>query len=170
MLADSSFWVMISFLLFAGLVFYFRIPGRVLGALDKRGANIGRELQEAKELRQEAQSMLASYRRRQKEAESQTEDILTQAHRESERRVQEHRSEMALHTERQVAMTEARIRQSQLRANAELRSLAVETAIRAASTILKEKMAGETGDAAIEESIKALAIELPQGITRARDL
>lgn len=169
MLGDSSFWVLISFLLFVGLVSYFRIPRKVLDALDKRGTGISNELHEAKALRQEAQNMLASYRRKQKEAEKETEEILAQAEREADRLVTEGRAEIDLHTKRQIAMTDERIRQSQQRAEAELRSLAVETAVQAAQTILREQAASTTGDATIEESIRALSKALPQGMTRARD-
>ena len=167
---DSSFWVMVSFLLFVGMLFYFRVPSRAIGALDQRAENIGKELQEAKELRQEAQNLLASYRRKQKEAESETEEILAQANREAERLVAESREEMVLQSERQLAMTEARIHQSEMRAKAELRSMAVSVAVDAARRVLQEQATQAPSDASLEESIRTLSHALPEGLARARDV
>lgn len=167
---DSSFWVMISFLLFVGLIFYFRVPWRVLEALDARAAGIGKELQEATELRQEAQSMLASYRRKQKEAEGETEEILAQANRESERLVEETRAQIAAASQRSLEMTLARIERAELRASEELRTLAVEAAVEAVRSILQENTAQVAGDVNLKKSIEALSKALPQGMSRAQDL
>ena len=167
---DSSFWVLTSFVLFVGLVCYFRVPWRIIEALDARAAGIGKELQEATELRQEAQNVLASYRRKQKEAESETEEILAQANREADRLVEETRAQIAAASQRSLEMTLARIERAELRASEELRALAVEAAVEAVRSILQENMAQIPNDASIEESIKALAKALPQGVSHARDL
>ncbi|MCY4034981.1 MAG: F0F1 ATP synthase subunit B [Hyphomicrobiales bacterium] len=167
---DSSFWVLVSFLLFVGLVFYFRIPWRVLEALDARAANIGKELREATELRQDAQNTLASYRRKQKEAESETEEILAQANREAERLAEEMRAQIAATSQRSLEMTLARIERAELRASEELRALAVEAAVEAVRSILQENTIQVSSDASIEESIAALSKALPQGVSHARDL
>ena len=160
---DSNFWVLVSFLLFVGLLFHFRVPGKVLAALDRRGADIDRELTEAKELRQEAQNMLAAWRRRQKEAEGDRETILSQANAEAERLVAEARAEMRLYGERQSAMAEARIRQSRRRAEEELRGMAVEAAVQAARAVLREGAAGAPNDDALEADIRTLAGALESG-------
>ena len=41
---DSNFWVLVSFLLFVGLLAYFRVPGRLTAALDRRGEKICRNI------------------------------------------------------------------------------------------------------------------------------
>lgn len=167
---DSSFWVLTSFVLFVGLICYFRVPWRVLEALDARAAGIGKELQEAMELRQEAQNVLASHRRKQKEAESETEEILAQANREAERLVEETRAQIAAASQRALEMTLARIERAELRASEELRALAVESAIEAVHSILQENITHVSSDASIEESIATLSKALPQGVSHARDL
>ena len=167
---DSSFWVLVSFLLFVGLVFYFRIPWRVLEALDARAAKIGKELREATGSRQDAQNTLAFYRRRQKEAEKEAEEIIAQASREAERLAEEMRTQNAAASQRSLEMTLARIKRAELRASEELRALAVEAAIEAVRSILQENTIQVSSDANIEESIAALSKALPQGVSHARDL
>ena len=166
---DSSFWVLVSFLLFVGLLFWFRVPPKVLAALDKRAANISKELEEARELRQEAQNMLASWNRRQKQAEAEKEEIIAQANREAERLLAEARTAMAVQAERQRNMNEARIRQAGLRAEAELRAAAVEAAVQAARAVLQEGT-GAPDDTALEADFQALAKALPESLNRVRAL
>ena len=160
---DSNFWVLLSFLLFVGLLLYFRVPAMALAALDKRAAGIDRELREAKQLRHEAQNMLAAWRRRQKEAENERAEILSQAEAEAERLAEESRAAMARHAERQAALAEARIRQSTARAEAEMRALAVETAVEAARLILRDARLDLPQSASLEAEFRPLVEALVSG-------
>ena len=58
-LANTDFVVLISFLLFVGVLVYFKVPGLLGGLLDKRADGIRADLNEAKSLREEAQTVLA---------------------------------------------------------------------------------------------------------------
>ena len=78
-LRNTDFVVLCSFLLFIGILFYFKVPGLLGGMLDKRSDGIRKEIDEARALRDEAQSLLASYERKQKEAMEQAERILATA-------------------------------------------------------------------------------------------
>jgi F-type H+-transporting ATPase subunit b len=78
-LANTDFVVLIGFLVFLGIVVYFKVPGLVGGMLDKRADGIKAELDEAKALREEAQALLASYERKQKEVHEQADRIVAAA-------------------------------------------------------------------------------------------
>ena len=78
-LANTDFVVTLAFLLFIGVLFYFKVPGLVGGLLDKRAECIQSELDEARALREEAQSILASYERKQKEVAEQADMIVKNA-------------------------------------------------------------------------------------------
>ncbi|HLF21962.1 MAG TPA: F0F1 ATP synthase subunit B, partial [Aestuariivirga sp.] len=52
-------WVAVSFLLFAGLLVYLKVPALLARMLDERSAKIAGELAEAQKLREEAQALLA---------------------------------------------------------------------------------------------------------------
>ena len=67
-LATAEFWVAVSFVLFLGLVVYFGAHKKIAEALDARAARIGKELEEAKRLRVEAEKVLADYRQKQGDA------------------------------------------------------------------------------------------------------
>ncbi len=81
---NSNFVVGIAFVLFLLVLWYFKVPSLIAGALDRRAARIKEELDEARRLREEAQSLLASYERKQKEVEGQVQDIVAHARTEAE--------------------------------------------------------------------------------------
>jgi hypothetical protein len=66
-LKNTDFVVLIAFLLFIGVLMYLKVPAKLGGLLDKRAEGIQAELDEARKLREEAQSVLASYERKARE-------------------------------------------------------------------------------------------------------
>mgnify|MGYP006238099427 CR=1 FL=1 len=51
MVIDSTFWVAISFIIFFGVLIYFKIPQKVLEMLDKMISDIKNEIDESEKLR-----------------------------------------------------------------------------------------------------------------------
>ena len=68
-LADPSVWVAISTVSFVGIIVYLGVPSKIATALDSRADDIRKELEEARKLREEAQTILADYQKKQREAE-----------------------------------------------------------------------------------------------------
>jgi F-type H+-transporting ATPase subunit b len=73
---DPTAWVAVAFVLFVIAVFK---PAKkaILGGLDAKIAEIRGQVEEAQQLREEAQALLATYQRQQREALQEAEDILT---------------------------------------------------------------------------------------------
>jgi len=76
---NPELMVLIGFILFIALLVYLKVPGLIGGMLDKRADGIKSELDEAKALREEAQTLLASYERKQKEVQQQADRIVEAA-------------------------------------------------------------------------------------------
>ena len=72
-------------MIFVGVLLYYGVPGMITRKLDERAVRIKAELDEARALRDEAQTLLAGYERRQKEVKAQAEDIVVAARREAEK-------------------------------------------------------------------------------------
>jgi len=160
-LADPAFWVMIAFFAFVGLILYYKVPATIGKALDARADAIRRELDEARRLRDEAQSLLADYKRKSLEAENEAKEILEQAKREAEALTAQTRKALQESVERRTKSAEEKIARAEAQALAEVRSSAVDSAIAAAEKILKAK-AAETSTAAglVAQGIKDLAGKL----------
>ena len=71
-LGNTDFVVLLGFILFGVVLVYFKVPGILGGLLDKRAEGIKSELDEARALREEAQALLASYDRKQREMQELT--------------------------------------------------------------------------------------------------
>ena len=61
---EPEFWVAVSFFIFIGVLVYLGIHKKVASALDARALRISKELEEARRLREEAEKLLADYRRK----------------------------------------------------------------------------------------------------------
>ena len=110
MFKDPETWVAVSFLLFAALILYFKVPAKVAKALDSRSSSIARELEEARKLRAEAESILADYKRRAENADSEAVAILAQAEREAAAYAKEARAAFDEMISRRLTVAEQKIK------------------------------------------------------------
>ena len=79
MLEKDETWVAIGFVMFLLLLVYFKVPGQITKILDSRSQKINDELEEAKKLREEAQTVLAEFQKKNKEAEKTAKTIIDDA-------------------------------------------------------------------------------------------
>ena len=76
-LANTDFVVTIGFLIFIGIIFYAKVPGKLGGMLDDRSKGIERDLDEARTIREDAQKVLADYERKTRAAKDQADEQST---------------------------------------------------------------------------------------------
>ena len=79
MLEKDATWVAIGFILFILLLIYFKIPNQIIKILDDRSKKIKDELDEAKRLREEAQTILSEFQKKNTEAEQTAKTIIDNA-------------------------------------------------------------------------------------------
>lgn len=155
-----DFWVLISFLLFIGLLVYKGVPGLIGRALDKRANAIRTELDEARRLRDEAQELLADYKRKAREAEDEAKSIVEQARREAEILAAETRKQLAEQVERRTKSAEEKIARAEAQAVTEVRAAAVDLAVSASERILKSRLSGDTANSLADAAIRDLKAKL----------
>ena len=136
----SEFWVLVPLLIFLAIVAWKGGFKAVGSALDKRADAIRDELDEAKRLREEAQALLASYQRKQAEAEKQAEDIVERARRDAEAMAKKARADLADRLQRRAAQAEAKIERAEAQALAEVRSRAADMAVDAAKGLIGSEL------------------------------
>ena len=156
---DPEFWVLIAALI-ALAVIWKPAKRSLIGGLDARAQRIRGELDEARNLRNEAQRMLAEYQRRQRDATGEAERILEHARAEAERIAREGARALDLALERRRRLAEERIAQAQAAAVAEIRELAVDIAIAAAREVIVEELDEHRAGALIDGAIAALPQQL----------
>jgi F-type H+-transporting ATPase subunit b len=157
---DAEFWVAVSFFIFLGILAYVGVWGKVTGALDHRSDRIKAELDEARRLREEAQTLLAHYQQKQKDAESEAAAILTNAKADAERMTQEAEVKMTEFVARRTKMAETKIAQAEAQAMADVRSAAVDAAVAAAERILKDSTKGKIAEDLLASGIQDVKSKL----------
>ncbi len=159
-LANTDFVVLIAFLIFIGILIYFKVPGLVGGMLDKRAESIKAELDEAKALREEAQSLLASYERKQKEVQAQADRIVASAKEEATNAAAAAKDDIAKSITRRLAAAEEQIASAQASAIKDVRDRAIAVAVGAAKDVMAKQMDAKSAGALIDESIATVADKL----------
>jgi len=155
-LFEPEFWVAVSFFLFLGLVIYLGAHKKIATALDARAASIAKELDEARRLREEAEKVLADYRRKQGDAAKEAEGIVTLASKEAEILAAETHRSMKEHFERRMKLAEDKISRAETDALREVRAAAADAAVAAAQAVIAEKLTPEAADKLVRQGIDAL--------------
>ena len=160
MFHEAETWVAVAFVLFIGLGIYLKVPAMLAKMLDERADKIGKELAEAKKLREEAQALLTEYQKKRAEAEKDAANIVAQAKLEAESYSVETRKKLAETIERRTKQAAQKIAQAEAAAIKEVRTTATEAAIAAASKLVGEAVQGAAGGKLIDESIAAVKSRL----------
>jgi F-type H+-transporting ATPase subunit b len=159
-LQNTDFVVLVAFLIFVGFLVYMGVPKMLVAMLDKRAATIKAELDEARALREEAKSVLASYERRQKEVAEQTDRIIASAKDEAMAAAAQAKEDLKLAMERRLAAAEEQIASAEAAAVKQVRERAVSVAIAAAGDLLAKQVTAESAAASIDAAIAQVDAKL----------
>ena len=159
-LGNTDFVVLLGFLLFIGVLFYFKIPDLLGGLLDKRAEGIRDELDEAKALREEAQTLLASYERKQKEVQEQADRIVEAARKDAVLAADQAKEDLKASIARRLAAAQDQLASAEAGAVKEVRDTAVTVAIAAANDVIAKQMTAKNGAALIDDAISEVSSKL----------
>lgn len=159
-LKNTDFVVTISFLVFIGILIYFKVPGLIGGLLDKRSAAIKAELDEARALRDEAQAVLASYERKHKEMIAQSEAIVSAARKEAQAAADKAKVELQASIARRLTAAEEQIASAEAAALREVRNQAVAIAVAAAGELIARDLQPAQQSALIDSAIAEVETRL----------
>src|SRR5690606_34018134 len=159
-LQNTNFVVLIAFIAFIGLLVYMKVPAKLTGMLDKRAATIKAELDEARALREEAKSVLASYERKQKEVAEQTDRIISTAKDEAMAAAKQAKADLKTAIARRLAAAEDQIASAEAAAIKQVRERAVAVAVAAAGDVLTRQMTAESAAASIDAAIAQVDAKL----------
>lgn len=159
-LGNTDFVVFLGFLLFIGVLLYFKIPALLGGLLDKRAEGIRDELDEAKALREEAQTLLASYERKQKEVQEQADRIVEAAKKDAVLAADQAKEDLKASIARRLAAAQDQLASAEAGAVKEVRDTAVTVAIAAANDVIAKQMTAKNGAALIDDAIGEVSSKL----------
>lgn len=159
-LSNTNFIVSIAFILFLGVLAYFKVPGMIGKQLDDRAEGIKSELDEARALREEAQTLLASYERKQAQVKEQAEAIVAAAQEDAKAAAEAAKAELARSITRRLAAAEDQIASAEAAAVKEVRDQAIVVAVSVARDEVARQMSASDAGALIDASINEIGSKL----------
>ena len=157
MFQDPTFWVLVAFIGFVGVLVYFKVPGMVTKGLDARAEKIKADLEDADALLKEAQDLLASYQKKQRDAADEAQEIKARAKEEGNRIVENGRAQLEDSLQRREKLAMDRITQAEASALDEIRARTVDIALDATRDLLANNLSDHKANAMLDDAI----IELP---------
>ena len=151
--------VAIAFVIFVALVLW-KGMAKITVGLDKRADAIRAQLDEAQNLREEAQAALAGYQRQQRDALAEAEEIIAQAKAEAERMKVDAAASLAATLKRREDQAVDRIAQAEAKALQDVRDQAVDLAIAATSKLIGDGMTQDVQGRLIGEATGELTSKL----------
>jgi F-type H+-transporting ATPase subunit b len=159
-LQNTNFVVLVAFIAFVALLIYMKVPAKLTGMLDARAATIKAELDEARALREEAKSILATYERRQKEVQEQADRIVSSARDEAMAAAEQAKADLKSSIARRLTAATEQIASAEAAAIRQVREQAVSVAIAAAGDMLSKQMTADAASASIDEAIAQVEARL----------
>jgi F-type H+-transporting ATPase subunit b len=159
-LKEEDFWEGLGLLIVIGMFLYWRVPAFAAAWLDRRAEAIAKELEQASQIRKEAEQVLLDYRQKATAAKSEAEHILRETKEEAERYAAEARAQLQAQMERRAKLAEQQIAQAEARALLEIREAAANAAAAAAERLIAAHLDDAKSSALVDSSIKDLGTKL----------
>lgn len=157
---NTDYVVLIGFILFLAILFWFNVPAMLGRMLDDRAKQIQADLDEARSLREEAQSILAEYERKARDVTEQAERIVASAKEDATAAAEQAKEDLKTSIARRLQAAEDQIANAEEKAVRQVRDSAVEVAIDAAAQVLKGQTNANRANALIDSSIAQVADRL----------
>lgn len=159
-LNNTEIVVGIGFVIFVAVLVYYKVPALIARKLDERAVRIKAELDEARALRDEAQSLLASYERRQREVKALAEDIVVAAKAEAEKAAVAAKEDIRKSVARRMQTATEQIAAAEQAAVRQIKDRAVAVAVAAAADVLKGGMKADDANRLIDAAIDEVGAKL----------
>ena len=152
-LLDSNLWLVVSFAMFAFIVLKYGGP-LLIRVLDNHITTIREEIETAENLRVEAQSLLAQYKRKQKDAVKEAEGIIANAEKQADEIRKQADKDLDENIKRREKQLKDRLQRMEDAAKEEIRQYAAGLAISATSEIISKTLDKKANQNLVDDSIK----------------
>lgn len=160
LIKDPVFWTGVALLIFVAIAMKAGVHKTIAKSLDNRSASIAKDLEEARRLREDAQALLAEFQRKAKDAEREAGEIVANAKADALRLKSEAEAQLVETIARRTKAAETKIAQAEARALADVRAMAVDTAVGAAEKVLALRMKGSMASELLDRSIAEVKARL----------
>tara|TARA_B100000886_G_C20375830_1_gene471721 strand:- start:666 stop:1160 length:495 start_codon:yes stop_codon:yes gene_type:complete len=157
---DATFWVAISFVIFFGILIYFKIPQKINELLSKMITDIKKEIEESEKLRLESKQLLDKSKKKLESASLESKKILDNAKKESENLIIEMNDKFHKSSEIKKNLAKNKINQMKEGAIKEIRNTSVKIAVDTVKKVISSSVDKTKLDALFEKNLKETKEEL----------
>ena len=136
MVFDATFWVAVSFIIFFGVLIYFKIPQNVNNLLGKMIVDIKNEIDESEKLRTDSKKLLDNAQSQLNSVSIETKKILDQAKSETDKLVIEMNDKFHKSSEIKKNLTKTKIAQMKEAAIKEIKDHSIRIAVKSVKKII----------------------------------
>jgi F-type H+-transporting ATPase subunit b len=140
MTIDATFWVMISFFLFIGLLIYFQIPQKIKKALEENILNIKNQIEEANKLKEDAKNILTEHEKKISNSKTEVKSMIVAASEQAEKNIIKTNQDFHNLMENRKRNAEERIKQLKNQALKDIKNTSVSIAIESVEKLLKNSL------------------------------
>ena len=140
MIIDATFWVAISFIIFLGVLIYFKIPQKVIFILNENINSIKHEIGNAEALKEESKDILSEYEKKIGSAKNEIKQMIDAATEDADRNVLKTNEDFYIQIENRKKNTEDRIKQMKNQALKDIKNASVRISIQAVEDLLKKSL------------------------------
>ncbi len=137
---DATFWVAISFFLFVGMLFYFKVPQKVDQLLSDSIKKIQEEIENAEKLKDDAKNILSDYEMKLSKSKTEIENLIKNAETQSEKNILKANAEFHKIIEIRKKNVEEKIQQMKNQAIKDIKNSSIEIAIQSVKKIIKNSI------------------------------
>ena len=159
-MANTDFVVAIAFVIFIGVLSYFKVPRIIGNLLDKRAETIRNEIDEAHRLLEEAKTLLAKLEREHKENIEKAKNIVNDAELTSKKVLEDSKSEIKDAVARKLQMAERQIQTNEKEAINSIKDDLIEAAFKEAQEQIEKKVDSKLANLVVEESVEEIKARL----------
>ncbi len=160
MTLDATFWVTISFFIFIGILFYFKLPQKIIETLELNISNISNQIDEAEKLKEDAKNILIEQEKKISNSKNEVKEMIDKANEEAEKNIIRTNNEFHNLMENRKKNAEERIKQLKNQAMKDIKNASVKIAIESVEKLIKNSLDKSKLDKIYSSSIEETKLAL----------
>jgi len=140
MIIDATFWVAVSFFIFAGGLIYLKVPQKVNSSITTQINKIKKDLEEAEKLKVEAKNLLSDYENKIDKSKKEARDIINTAKKDSEKNILNKTKKFHELLEERKKNAEQKIIQMKENALKDIKNISIKVSMEAVEHLIKNSI------------------------------
>ena len=159
---DATFWVAVSFFIFVGLLFYFKIPSKVENSLAEKISILKNQIQDAEKLKDEAKNILSANEKKISNSKNEIKNLISKSNKEIEANILKANDDFHRLMELKKNNSEQKIRQMKIQAQKDIKNASVKIAIKSIEKLMKNSMDKSKLDKIYMDSVEETKLALKE--------